>query len=471
MDALREMGYDSYASVLDIIDNSVDAQATHVKVTVEENSGDIVITILDNGSGMDRDTLSEALRLGSDTERDTEDLGKFGMGLVTASIGLSRRVEVVTREAQGDHLYGAIDLDDIAAQNKFIKQLDVLKADASKLLGTDTGTRIVLTKTDRISNRHTTTFGNVLRRRIGQAFRRFLKSGLIIEVNGKVVEAVDPLLLGHPNTQLVLDTELEVDGGTVSLRVVDLPDLGQAGNREFGIISQNSGFYILRNHREIAEAETFDFYKKHPDFSHFRAEIAFDGSLDAVFHTDIKKMTIHPPQGFLDKLRQATQGLITESARQGRQRANVERGQVDHLTAEANITRRAPLIPKPPALVEQRKTRSAKGSRQAREGQQGKSPHVTNLRTVSGLKVLFEEGDYGEQGQFYLVRQAGHTITVTYNREHPFWRELVEHADEPKVIAILDYLVFALANTELLVPEQASVVKANVNTTLIGLLV
>jgi hypothetical protein len=90
---------------------------------------------------------------------------------------------------------------------------------------------------------------------------------------------------------------------------------------------------------------------------------------------------------------------------------------------------------------------------------------------VSGLKVLFEEGDYGEQGQFYLVRQAGRTITVTYNREHPFWRELVEHADEPKVVAILDYLVFALANSELLVPEQASVVKANVNTTLIGLLV
>jgi len=51
------------------------------------------------------------------------------------------------------------------------------------------------------------------------------------------------------------------------------------------------------------------------------------------------------------------------------------------------------------------------------------------------------------------------------------WRELIEHANEPKVIATLDYLVFALANAELLVPEQASIVKANVNSTLIGLLV
>jgi hypothetical protein len=87
------------------------------------------------------------------------------------------------------------------------------------------------------------------------------------------------------------------------------------------------------------------------------------------------------------------------------------------------------------------------------------------------LRVAFHEGDYGDQGPFYLVAQEGRTITVTYNREHLFWRELVEHAESPKVIAILDYLVFALANSELLVPEQAAIVKQNVNSTLVGLLV
>lgn len=86
-------------------------------------------------------------------------------------------------------------------------------------------------------------------------------------------------------------------------RVVDLPDFGSAGNKNLGIIPQNSGFYNVRNNREIMESHTFDFYKKHPDFSHFRAELCFDGSLDRVFHTDIKKMSIHPPQGFLDRLR------------------------------------------------------------------------------------------------------------------------------------------------------------------------
>src|SRR6266576_3063251 len=121
MEALRDMGYDSYASILDIIDNSVDAHATIIDIEIGEQKGDIVITIDDDGTGMDEETLSEALRLGSDTERDAGDLGKFGMGLVTASIGLSQRVEVLTNEVDGTLFSGGFDLEQIAAENKFVK--------------------------------------------------------------------------------------------------------------------------------------------------------------------------------------------------------------------------------------------------------------------------------------------------------------------------------------------------------------
>ncbi len=464
------MGYDSYASILDLIDNSIDAEAKLVRVGIAEAKGDIVITIWDDGLGMDEATLSEALRLGSDTIREAGDLGKFGMGLVTASIGLSRRVEVWTKEAGSPLLYGAFDLDEISSSNKFTKHLASAVKDDETLVG-DRGTFIRLSLTDRISNRHTTTFAGTLRKRAGQVFRKFLKSGVTIEVNDVAVEAIDPLMLNHPETRVVLETDLETGEGLARLRVVDLPDLGPAGNEAHGIIQQNSGFYIVRNNREIMEAVTFDFYKKHPDFSHFRAELSIDGTLDGVFHTDVKKMTINPSQSFLDRLRQATAALIKESARQGRQRAHVGKGEIDHSVAESNIIRRAPLIPKPKALVEQRRGRTAAGTHPAGVGERVRHPHVTNLRTISGFKVAFEEGDYGDQSPFYLVRQEGSTIIVTYNREHPFWRELVEHADSPKVIAILDYLVFALANAELLVPEPAGIVKSNVNTTLVGLLV
>jgi hypothetical protein len=474
MEALRELGYDSYASILDLIDNSIDAEASVIRVDISEQKDDIIITIQDDGCGMDEVTLSEALRLGSDTVRDPTDLGKFGMGLVTASIGLSQKVEVLTKEVDGPLCFGSFDLEEIAAEDKFVKRLGPSTAEQERRFSAERGTILTLSKTDRISNRHTTTFANTLRKRIGQVFRKYLlaKRGQKIVVNGVAAEPFDPLMLGDSRTRVVLETELDVEEqGKAYLRVVDLPDFGQAGNTAHGITPHNSGFYVVRNSREIMESQTFGFYKRHPDFSHFRAELCFDGTLDVLFHTDIKKMSINPSQSFLDKLRQATQALITESGRQGRFRANVQRGQIDHSVAESNIIRRAPLIPKPKELVEKRTPRGAKGTHSRGNGDRTRTPHVTTLRTALGLKVVFNEGDYGEQNPFYLVTQDGRTITVTYNREHPFWRELVEHADSPKVIAILDYLVFAMANTELLVPEQATIVKANVNSTLVGLLV
>lgn len=205
--------------------------------------------------------------------------------------------------------------------------------------------------------------------------------------------------------------------------------------------------------------------------AHFRAELSFDGSLDGIFHTDVKKMTINPPQSFMDRLRQATQVLITETGREGRKRGNVEKGEIDHSIAETNIKRRAPLIPKPKALVERRSEKKSRGTHSRGDGDKARTPHLTNLKTVSGLKVVFNEGDYGQESPFYLVNQEGRTIIVTYNREHPFWRELVEHAVDQKFVATVDYLVFALANAELLVPESAAIVKTNVNATLVGLLV
>jgi hypothetical protein len=416
--------------------------------------------------------LSEALRLGSDTSREVGDLGKFGMGLVTASIGLSQRVEVFTKEPDCTLLWGGFDLEVIAAEDRFVKWIQPATNAHKQRFDLHHGTVIRLSNTDRISNRHTTTFANTLRRKIGQTFRKFLKAGVKIDVNAQAVEAFDPLMLSHKDTRLLLETDIQIDdSSTAALRVVEVPDFGGAGNSAHGIIPQNSGFYIVRNNREIAEAVTFDFYKKHPDYSHFRAELCFDGSLDRIFHVDVKKMTINPPQSFIDRLRQATQSLIKECSREGRKRANASRGQIDHSAAEANIKKRASLIPKPKSLVEQRKKRGAKVTNPRGNGERTRNPHVTTLRTISGLRVSFEEADHGPESPFYSVKPSGSTIVVTYNREHPFWRELVELAKEPKVITVLDYLVFAMANSELLAPEPATIVKANVNATLVGLLV
>lgn len=468
LSALRELGYDSYSAIADLIDNSIDAGAERIAISIIERDGDIVVEIADDGSGMDETRLDEALRLGSDTSRVENDLGKFGMGLVTASISISKRVEVFTKVSGGSSFYGGFDLEMI--KDDFIKWVQPVDEIGTGKLFDDWSTIIRLSKTDRINNRRPSEFANVLRKRLGQVFRKFLKAGTGISVNQKAVEAIDPLMLADKGTSLVFDETIEVDGGSIHLRVVDLPDFGPAANRELGIIPQNSGFYIMRNNREIEEAKTFDFYKKHPDFSHFRAEVEFDGSLDATLHTDVKKMSINPPKSVLDKIYSITSGMIKESGRQGRKRANTNKGSIDHSLAEGNIKRRSQLIPKPKTLIETREPKGTKGSHGTKDGQKARNPHVSDLKTPSGLKVEFNEADYGE-GPFYNVQQKGNTVFVTYNREHPFWREIVEHANEPKVVATLDYLVFGLANAELMMPEPAAVVKANVNATLVGLLV
>ena len=73
-------------------------------------------------------------------------------------------------------------------------------------------------------------------------------------------------------------------------------------------------------------------------------------------------------------------------------------------------------------------------------------------------------------GPFCLIKPRFSGSLLRY-RNHPFWREFVVYGDDTKIVALFDYLVFAMANAELLVPKHAGVVKANVNSTLIGLLV
>ena len=151
-------------------------------------------------------------------------------------------------------------------------------------------------------------------------------------------------------------------------------------------------------------------------------------------------------------------------------------GRMKCLTGPANrsgsssFPRRATLIPKPKALVERRPGKTNdKGTHTAGDGTGNRTPGVTQLRTSAGLAVEFNEGDYGE-APFYVVEQQGKKLIITYNRDHAFYRELSEHRDSARVIGLVDYLVFALANTELMMPEEAQRVKATMNATLVGVM-
>jgi signal transduction histidine kinase len=95
--SLRDMGYDFAQAVADIVDNSVEARATVVAIDVEFDGDDSWVRIRDNGKGMKPDELREAMRYGAERVYDTDDLGKFGLGLKTASMSQCECLTISTR--------------------------------------------------------------------------------------------------------------------------------------------------------------------------------------------------------------------------------------------------------------------------------------------------------------------------------------------------------------------------------------
>ena len=97
MDSLRDIGYELPAAVADLVDNSIDADATEVDVTAVFEGEDSWIRIADNGTGMETSRMNEAMRYGTDREYEEAELGKFGLGLKTASLSQCRRLTVAAR--------------------------------------------------------------------------------------------------------------------------------------------------------------------------------------------------------------------------------------------------------------------------------------------------------------------------------------------------------------------------------------
>ena len=95
--SLRDMGYEFATAVADLVDNSIEADASTVSVDIEFEGGDSWVRIADDGSGMAPVALREAMRYGSTRRYSDDDLGKFGLGLKVASLSQCRRLSVASR--------------------------------------------------------------------------------------------------------------------------------------------------------------------------------------------------------------------------------------------------------------------------------------------------------------------------------------------------------------------------------------
>jgi hypothetical protein len=459
LDSLRYTGYDNYNAILDIVDNCIDADAQNIWINIIEKNGDITISIADNGVGMSYEILDQALKLGSETEKEIDsDLGRFGMGLSTASLSICKRTTVLTKSKNGELLKSETDLDWVKERNVFEKFLDKSPSAEKKefdefIHNNNSGTVVILSKCDRIQNKDIRVFSNTLQKHTGRVFRRFIEAGKKFYINNKVVETIDPLMLDEPNTRIYSDEvyPIQIQKGniiyddSIRIRMVILPDFGKAGNTDRGVNYFNQGFYVMRNERELFAGSNLDgVFTKDAHLNRFRAEIYFSGTLDDLVGVHFTKRSVSLDQGLKDKIKEVTRSQIRQIGNIADKERPTDEQNISHSDSEKIISKKSKLLLKPPTQPEKKKPRFVN-----KETEVNKRKESESISDRLRLICRFEERSMDKVGPLYSPSMIGKKVVVTWNSDHPFYKLIIEKKEDKTFVTSLDFLIYSLASAEL----------------------
>ena len=246
MEGLRDTGYDFNMAMADLVDNCIAANATVVKVYLNQvPNSHLKLYIADNGCGMDMDGLMNAMRYGSNRRIDASSLGKFGLGLKTASTAFCRSLSLLSRGNDGQCNKVCWDLDEICRINKWKLIQPDINEDEMELLedvaGDGTGTVVIWEKIDRLLKDYQREGAQKnamkkiiegLRFHFSMVYQRFLdsqytKSPIKIYLNDQVIEPWDPFCISEKDTTLSgkANIKAELPDGTFSTFSVDTPSV------------------------------------------------------------------------------------------------------------------------------------------------------------------------------------------------------------------------------------------------------
>lgn len=327
--SLRDLGYSLEAAVADLIDNSISADATIIDTICDLSAACPVLVIADNGRGMNPDELLLAMRHGAadpKKERSIRDLGRFGLGLKTASFSQCRRLTVISAQngercaaewdlklvdERDDWYITILDEAEIAAQ-PFIERLGsngtlIIWRDLDRLLEDETGQR-----RDEIVNEKL----DVLERHLSLVFHRFMsgeikgRKKISLSVNGHRIEPFDPFCRKNPAVQMLAEEKVWLGDTAVSMQPYILPHHSRLSASEYDFYQSrsdfisNQGAYIYRNGRLMAWGDWFRLIPKGEATKLARVQIDFPNNLDESWTIDIKKSRARPPHAVRERLRQ-----------------------------------------------------------------------------------------------------------------------------------------------------------------------
>lgn len=318
VESTRSIGYSFESAIADIIDNSLGKRASEINVFFSSKEPQHV-AVVDNGIGMSEEELESAMRYGSSSSLDTrekDDLGRFGLGLKTASLSQCRKLTVISKK-DGDVNAACWDIDHIIEKGDW--SLICYFGDearnlpfASNLESFKSGTVVVWEEFDRIldgaTNPQKLLDEKIERARahISLVFHRFMdfeniKSNVKICFNNSPVEPIDPFLTTNPSTQPLTEQTLRIDGSLIRVKPFILPYASKVSVKDKNKLGElcelrsNQGFYIYRNRRLIIWGTWFRLIKSHELNKLARVKVDIPNTLDSIWEIDIKKSTASLP--------------------------------------------------------------------------------------------------------------------------------------------------------------------------------
>jgi hypothetical protein len=343
MNSLRDVGYSFASAVADIVDNSIEAEATKIDIKLEFFGDDSWVRIVDNGRGMSPEQIIEAMRYGSEREyTKKEDLGKFGLGLKTASLSQCRFLAVASKNSLRKNKIKAYcwDLDHVERTNKW--QILPLMGKPWKSIVCDPlekniGTVVLWRQLDRLLGyRHP--YGEFARiainkmcreleNHLAMVFHRFISGELLnkkkveITVNGVPIVPWDPFVKEEKKTRLFksiyLDVEYEGIRDKIHIQPYVLPSQQEfSSNDAFKKAAgpagwnQQQGFYIYRADRLIQSGGWCRLRTPDEHLKLSRIAINFSPILDDAFQINVAKMRVQLPQGCREAINDAIQPAI-----------------------------------------------------------------------------------------------------------------------------------------------------------------
>lgn len=342
---IRAIGYSFSTAVADIIDNSITAQANNIHLYFDPIEDEPYFLILDDGYGMNRQELENAMIFGSnrDDKKDCiEDLGRFGLGLKSASLSQCKRFVVVSKKYRRINAM-SYDIDRIEKTNSWdleiLDEIEISKLPyVEKLDNVDSGTMVIWTKFDKLSSESGNNFENAFRSTVSEmkkhieyVFHRFYNQ-INIFLNEKRIERRDPFLSTSLKSQHGRIVNIPVVGSSKTIDVIPhtLPYANTLTQEEKALLGNpksiydEQGFYIYRNMRLIYWGNWMHMGYKSELNKLARIQVDIPSDFDEMWMLDVKKSSAKIPEFIKEQIRCAIEESIIKSKRVIRYRGDNE---------------------------------------------------------------------------------------------------------------------------------------------------